>query len=72
MPRRIAPRLASGECRDKTGISLPPAVKRGLRMRAYAHNQSISWALEQMIIETYGFREPRYIERKPVTRRHRG
>lgn len=71
MPRRIAPRLASGDCRDKAAISLPPHIKRGLMMRAYAANQSLSWALEQHIIEAYGFREPEYVEPKTPVRRKR-
>jgi hypothetical protein len=62
--KKIAPRLFSGEKRESIGHGLPPAIKEGLRSIAVSENESVSWVLEQIIIEYFGFRIPRYIKRK--------
>jgi hypothetical protein len=62
--KEIAPRLFSGEIRESIGHGLPPAIKDGLRRIAVSENKSVSWVLEQIIIEYFGFRIPRYIKRK--------
>ena len=67
-PKRIAPRLADGASRDTFGGRLPAHIKQGLRMRAFAENKSISWFMEEWIIETFRFRKPEYIApKKPTT-----
>lgn len=63
-PRTIAPRLFSGERRESLGHGLPPEIKSGLKLIARKENKSLSWVLEQIIIEYFGFRKPKYIERK--------
>ena len=63
-PRTIAPRLFSGDRRESIGHGLPPHIKEGLRAIGRSENKSVSWILEQIIIEYFGFKRPRYIERK--------
>lgn len=63
-PRIIALRLASGEIRESIGHGLPPEIKAGLRRIAASENKSVSWVLEQVIIDYFGMRRPKYIERK--------
>lgn len=62
--KTIAPRLFSGEKRESIGHGLPPPIKHGLRVIAESENESVSWVLEKIIIEYFGFRRPKYIERK--------
>lgn len=63
-PRRIAPRLASGDCRVPFGHGLPEPVKAGLRSIARMENQSMSWVLEQIICDwlagRMAFEQPEY------------
>jgi len=63
-PRIIAPRLFSGERRESIGHGLPPEIKAGLRKIAASENKSLSWVLEKVIIDYFGMRRPKYIERK--------
>lgn len=60
----IAPRLFSGEKRESIGHGLPPHIKQGLRAISRQENESVSWVLEKIIIDYFGFKRPRYIERK--------
>ena len=62
--KTIAPRLFSGERRESIGHGLPPAVKEGIRSIARSENKSVSWVLEEIIIRYFGFKRPKYIERK--------
>lgn len=62
--RIIAPRLFSGDRRESIGHGLPPEVKAGLKSIARSENKSVSWVLEEIIIEYFGFKRPKYIERK--------
>lgn len=66
-PRLIAPRLASGESRIAIGHGLPPAIKAGIRRIAARENKSLSWVLEEIIIEHFGLRRPQYLVRKTPT-----
>jgi hypothetical protein len=50
-PRIIAPRLASGERRIGTHAGLPPNIKHAAYLISISRNQSVSWALEQLIIK---------------------
>lgn len=49
--RRIAPRLASGERRESAGNSIPPILKYALRVIATQENRSLSWVIEQILID---------------------
>jgi len=64
MPRIIAPRLKNGDKRESIGHGLPPEIKQGIKAIAHHENKSVSWVLEQIIIEYFGFRQPKYIKRK--------
>lgn len=55
-PRRIAPRLSSGDCRLPFGHGLPESIKAGLRDIAREENCSMSWVLEQLIVDWLGAR----------------
>jgi hypothetical protein len=50
VPRRIAPRLASGEKRIAAGNGLPPILKFALSQIAEQENQSRSWVIEQIVL----------------------
>ena len=58
--KSIAPRLANGERRIPNSSGLPPAVKRALKVIAYSERQSVSWVMEQMVIEYFGIICPTY------------
>lgn len=62
--RIIAPRLFSGDKRESIGHGLPPEIKAGIRRIAASENKSLSWVLEQVIIDYFGLRRPKYIQRK--------
>lgn len=64
MPKTIAPRLKSGDKRESIGHGLPPEIKQGLKAIARHENESVSWVLEKIIIEYFGFKTPKYIKRK--------
>ena len=63
-PRTISPRLFSGEIREAIGHRLPPEIKEGLKEIAKSENKSVGWVLEEIIIDYFGFKQPKYIERK--------
>jgi predicted transcriptional regulator len=60
--------MAGGLIRVSIGHGLPPQVKEGLKMLAYKRGQSVSWVLEQVIIEYFDLQRPVYIQpkKKPV------
>ena len=60
----IAPRLANGESRVSFGHGLPDSVKEGLRTIAKQENKSMSWVMEKVIIDYFGLKQPKYVERK--------
>lgn len=71
--KSIAPRLANGEKRLPNYGGLPPAVKRALRVIAHEERQSVSWVMEQMIIEYFGIICPTYkITQKVRVLEHHG
>lgn len=72
-PRQIAPWLANRDSRISNRHYLPEAIKEGLQAIAMQENQSASWVIEQVLIEYFHLRQPRYQvtrETKPP-RRHR-
>ena len=66
-PRRIAPRLASGASRIGYGGGLPEEVKEGLRAIAHRENKSMSWVMEEVIIDYFHLRRPEYVKVKVQT-----
>lgn len=60
MPRIIAPRLAGGLVRDNFGSRMAPDVKHGLRSIAKIENKSMSWVVEEIVIDYFGLRRPKY------------
>jgi hypothetical protein len=56
-----APRLASGDPRVKLYGRLPEAVKEGLRAIARREGKSMSWVIEEVIIDYFGLRRPKYV-----------
>lgn len=49
--RTIAPRLDTGELRVSLGHGLPPSIKDGLRAIADTERRSMSWVLEEIIVD---------------------
>jgi len=64
-PRQIAPRLANGHSRIQWGGRLPDYVKDGLRKIARSENKSMSWVMEEVVIEFFDLARPKYA--KPAT-----
>lgn len=62
--RQIAPRLASGLSRVGIGHGLPEEIKEGLRLIAQRKNKSVSWVLEEVIIDWFRLPKPEYIKPK--------
>lgn len=62
--RIIAPRLANGDSRIGFGHCLPADIKDGLRHIAIRENKSMSWVLEEVIIDYFSLRRPKYKKRK--------
>ena len=58
--KTIAPRLANGNPRVPFGHGLPNEVKEGLRRIARSENKSMSWVLEQVIIDYFSLPRPKY------------
>ena len=58
--RIIAPRLANGKARVGFGHGLPEEIKDGIRRIARDENKSMSWVMEEVIIEYFKLRRPKY------------
>jgi predicted transcriptional regulator len=58
--KQIAPRLLDKESRDSYTGGLPPEVKEGLYAIARKECKSVSWVLEQLIIDYFGLKKPKY------------
>ena len=70
--KQIAPRLASGHVRDSLYGRLPAEIKSGLRTIARMERKSMSWVIEEVVIDYFGMRAPRYVQKvTPRTRRRR-
>ena len=65
--RRISPRLANGDSREPFGHGLPPEIKQGLRNIALHENKSMAWVVEEVIIDYFRLRRPKYVSPKPRT-----
>lgn len=62
--RTQAPRLANGDSRVKDYGRLPEAVKEGLRDIARMEGKSMSWVKEEVIIQFFHLRRPKYVKAK--------
>lgn len=62
--REIARLLFNGHVREENHHRLPPEIKRSLMSIARQENKSMSWVLEQVIIQYFQLDEPRYKETK--------
>lgn len=58
--REFSPRLASRDIRVKIRHGLPEEIKYGIQEIAKMENQTVSWVLEQSIIDYFGLKRPRY------------
>jgi len=58
--RQIAPRLANGDSRVGFGHGLPSHIKEGIRHIAAKENKSMSWVMEEVIIDYFNMRRPKY------------
>lgn len=58
--RTIAPRLSNGDIRVSFGHGLPPGIKDGLFSIAAKEKKSVSWVLEELIIDYFHLRRPSY------------
>jgi hypothetical protein len=59
MKRQSAPLLASG-ARDRFGSRLAPSIKHGLRAIARSEGRSMSWVIEEVVIDYFHMRRPKY------------
>lgn len=64
MSKIIAPRLANGDSRVSFGHGLPENIKDGIRHIAIRENKSMSWVMEEVIIQYFNLRRPKYKKRK--------
>ena len=74
----IAPKLANGDSRVRDYGRLPEEIKEGLRAIARHERKSMSWIKEEIIIDYFNLRKPKYKENrrngtnsKARTRSHR-
>lgn len=72
--KQIAPRLASGESRQRIYNQLPPHIKLGLKLRAAREGKSMNWMMEKSIIRAFDLERPEYVRPtlKVVPKRRQG
>lgn len=58
--RQIAPRLANGDPRERLYGRLPADIKYGLRRIARHENKSMTWVIEEVIIDYFRLDRPKY------------
>lgn len=68
LARTIAPRLANGRPRVRFGHGFPPAIKEGLRSIARRERKSMSWVLEEVVIDYFNLERPKYVTVKKERR----
>lgn len=64
MSKEIAPRLFNKDSRTRNFHRLPEPVKDALMAIATQEGKSMSWVLEEVIIDYFGLRRPKYKKRK--------
>ena len=69
MACNIAPRLANGRPRVRFGSSMPHAVKEGLRAIAKSERRSMSWVVEEVVIDYFSLAKPKYVTPKKKGRK---
>lgn len=67
--KQIAPRLANGRSRESWGGRLPEAVKYGLYQIAREQGKSVSWVMEEVVIDYFKLNAPVYRDRKVAVKR---
>lgn len=67
---RIAPRLHNKESRVNYGGRLPSEIKEYIRWYAKKHDCSMSWVMEQLIIDYFELIAPRYIDNTNAKREY--
>ena len=65
MAKKIAPKLLNGDPRVHLYGRLPDAVKEGLRRIARKENKSMSWVIEEVIIDYFSLPVPNYSKGNP-------
>lgn len=69
LARIIAPRLANGRLRVRFGSSMPNPIKEGLRAIARRERKSMSWVVEEVVIDYFSLERPKYV---PVAKKRTG
>lgn len=64
LARIIAPRLANGRPRANFGSRMPEEVKEGLRAIARRERKSMSWVVEEVVIDYFDLKRPVYRDDK--------
>lgn len=67
--KQIAPRLRYAGKRQSWGGGLPPSVKIGIKSIARAEGKSVSWVLEQVVIDYFALSAPIYLGNVTIDRR---
>ena len=57
---KYSPRLLNGDVRIRFHSQLPDSVKDGLRDIARRERKSMSWVIEEVIIDYFGLKPPKY------------
>lgn len=60
----IAPKLASGDSRVRDYGSLAEEIKEGIRAIAKAEGKSMSWVKEEVLIDYFNLKRPKYKEKR--------
>lgn len=66
--REIAPKLANGDPRVHLWGRLPDNIKEGLRHIAMKEGRSMSWVVENVIVDYFGLPKPRYLDKAAKVR----
>lgn len=59
--RQISPRLSNGDSRVRDYGRLPEDIKEGLRDIAKSEKKSMSWVKEEVIIDYFNLKRPKYV-----------
>ena len=65
----FAPRLANGDIRVVDRGRLPDSIKEGLRAIAKAEGKSMSWVKEEVIIDYFNLKRPKYKKKLSALKR---
>lgn len=68
MSKKYAPRLMSRKVRARSSSRLPSEIKEYIHWYAKKNGCSMSWVMEQMVIDYFDLVVPRYIDNKEQRR----